>query len=83
MTFDASGWLLVCAVTTNPQTYRFASTGPYYVEVGGQPRISRKSAQFFLDWVNERIAGLELENAEQKLQAMVYLDKCVSSGNRR
>ncbi len=38
VTFDASGWLLVRAVTSNAQTFRFASTGPYYVEVGDQPR---------------------------------------------
>jgi len=75
VTFDASGWLLVRAVTANAQTFRFASTGPYYVEVGDQPRISRKSAQFFLDWVNERIGRLQLEDAQQKADVMVYLDK--------
>jgi hypothetical protein len=52
--FTESGWFLVRAVADNPQTYRFASTGPYYVEVGYQPRISRKSVQFFLDWTNKR-----------------------------
>jgi hypothetical protein len=75
VTFDASGWLLVRAVTANAQTFRFASTGPYYVEVGDQPRISRKSAQFFLDWVNERRDGLKLDDSQQKAEAMVYLDK--------
>jgi len=49
--FDASGWFLVRAVTSNPQTYQFASTGPYYVQQADRPRISRKSVQFFLDWV--------------------------------
>ena len=37
-----------------PDTYRFATTAPYYVEIGDQPRISKTSAQFFLDWVDER-----------------------------
>ena len=58
-----------------PQTFRFASTGPYYVEVGDQPRISRKSAQFFLDWVDERGARLQLEDAEQRKQVVAYLEK--------
>ena len=49
--FDASGWFLVRAVTNNQQTYQFASSGPYYVEKGGQPRVSRRSVQFFLDWI--------------------------------
>ena len=49
--FDDSGWFLVRAVTTNGQTHQFASTGPYYVEKAGRPRVSRASVQFFLDWI--------------------------------
>jgi hypothetical protein len=52
VTFDASGWFLVRAVTNNPQMYQFASSGPYYVELAGRPRISKKSVQFFLDWID-------------------------------
>ncbi len=52
--FDQSGWFLVRAVTDLPKNYRFAMTGPYYVEVGHERRISRRAAQFFLDWVGER-----------------------------
>jgi hypothetical protein len=50
--FDDSGWFLVRAVTTNPKTYQFASSGPYYVEKAGRPRVSRRSVQFFLDWID-------------------------------
>ena len=50
--FDDSGWFLVRAVTNNQQTYQFASSGPYYVEKAGQPRVSRRSVQFFLDWID-------------------------------
>lgn len=52
--FDRSGWFLVRAVTELDQTYRFASSGPYYVRIGEQPRIGRGSVQFFLDWLDER-----------------------------
>ncbi len=58
VTFDASGWFLVRAVTKNAQMYQFASTGPYYVEQAGQPRISKKSVQFFLDWLTAADAHL-------------------------
>jgi hypothetical protein len=58
VTIDASGWFLVRAVTSNPQTYQFASTGPYYAELGGKPRISKKSARFFLDWIDAAEARL-------------------------
>ena len=57
--FTKSGWLLVRAVTDVEETYRFASTGPYYVEIGNQPRISRRSVQFFLDWLDQRTAKLK------------------------
>jgi hypothetical protein len=49
--FDQSGWFLVRAVTNIPNTYQFASSGPYYVEQARRPRISRRSVQFFLDWI--------------------------------
>jgi hypothetical protein len=57
--FEASGWFLVRAVTNNHRTYQFASSGPYYVEQAGKPRVSGRSVQFFLDWIEaaqERIA---------------------------
>ena len=57
--FDSSGWFLVRAVTNEPQKYEFASTGPYYVERGGRPRISRTSVEFFLDWIDEWVAQIE------------------------
>ncbi len=60
--FDQSGWFLVRAVTDVQDTYRFAMTGPYYVEFGYQPRISKTSAQFFLDWVYERARRLKLDD---------------------
>ena len=67
LTFRESGWFLVRAVTANTQTYQFASTGPYYVEADSGPRISRKSVQFFLDWLDEaaeKFAGNEAVQAD-------------------
>lgn len=72
ITFDKSGWLLVRVMADNQQTYRFASTGPYYVEIGGQPRISKTSAQFFLDWVYERARGVKIDDADQREDVMQY-----------
>ena len=72
LTFQESGWMLIRAVTNNEQTYRFASTGPYYVEIGQEPRISKKSAQFFLDWVYERAKRIRLEDSEQQQEVLQY-----------
>lgn len=68
LTFDESGWFLIRAVTDVPETYRFATTGPYYVEMGDRPRISKTSAQFFLDWVDERMAAVtrQLDDPSQR-----------------
>ncbi|MSU62427.1 MAG: hypothetical protein EXS31_08530 [Pedosphaera sp.] len=59
-TLKESGWFLVRALGTATNTFRFASTAPWYVEIGGQPmKPRRESAQFFVDWCRERIANLE------------------------
>lgn len=52
--FERSGWLAFRAVATEPDGYQYALSGPYYVEVGSERRISRQAAEFFLDWVYER-----------------------------
>ena len=50
-----------------PGTFRFASTGPFYVEVGSSPRrVSKASAQFFLDWVRERMGQIKLADTHQQ-----------------
>jgi hypothetical protein len=72
LTFDRSGWFLVRAVTDVAKTYRFAMTGPYYVEVGYQRRISKRAAQFFLDWVVERARQIHLADPEQQREVLQW-----------
>jgi hypothetical protein len=69
--FDDSGWFLVRAVTDDRRKYQFASSGPYYVEKNGSPRVSRRSVQFFLDWIDA---------AEARLRGSKHLD---ADGRRR
>lgn len=71
--FDDSGWFLIRAVADVEPTYRFGCTGPYYVEFSDSPRpVSRRSAQFFLDWVDERTAALpELVKDEAQLMELL------------
>ena len=86
--FTASGWFLVRAVTDRPDTYRFAMTGPYYVEIGGKRRISRSAVQFFIDWIGE-LAGRDepadspakRETLEWRRQALDYWKKLLSRAN--
>ncbi len=72
LNFQESGWFVIRAVTGVPDTYRFATTGPYYVEIGYRPRISKASAQFFLDWVNERTKNLKLEDPSERETVLKY-----------
>ena len=65
------GWFLLRAITDKKTTFRFASTAPFYVEVGKASRISHRSAQFFLDWVKQRQARVpnKLKNPTQLREA--------------
>ncbi|MCH7987926.1 MAG: hypothetical protein IID46_02110, partial [Planctomycetes bacterium] len=71
--FQKSGWFLVRAITDNKRTFRFASTAPFYVEIGSEKRrISRRSVKFFLDWVVERAKRVPMKLEDpQKLQEVL------------
>jgi hypothetical protein len=70
--FQHSGWFLLRVVTDVPQTYRFAMTGPYYVEFSGQRRISKQAAQFFLDWVYQRARQIAIDDPKKKEGVLAY-----------
>jgi hypothetical protein len=60
LVFDRSGWFLVRAVARVPTTFRFASTAPFYVEIGDRPRVvHRADVAFFLEWIDARTAALD------------------------
>ena len=51
-----SGWFLVRAIADVTNTFCFASTAPWYVEVAGKPmQPVRESAEFFVQWSQDRI----------------------------
>jgi len=70
--FTRSGWFIVRAITNNSKTFRFASTGPYYVEIGYERRISKKAAQFFSDWVYERAGRIKLDDPVEKNEVLEF-----------
>jgi len=71
--FKASGWFLIRAIAEVPGTFRFASTGPFYVEIGPAPRrVSKASARFFLDWVRERMSQIKLDDPRQQEEILQY-----------
>jgi hypothetical protein len=71
--FPESGWFLVRAIAENQKTFRFASTAPFYVEIGAaQSRISKRSAEFFLDWTRERMGRIKLDDPGQRQEVLEY-----------
>ncbi|MBO9572780.1 MAG: CehA/McbA family metallohydrolase [Chitinophagaceae bacterium] len=75
ITFDKSGWFLVRVIAKKPGNFRFASTAPYYVEIGNNKKyISKSSAQFFLDWTNDRANSIKVESDEEKAEVFKYID---------
>jgi hypothetical protein len=71
--FRESGWFLVRAIADNEKTFRFASTAPFYVEIGDtKHRVSAASAQFFLDWTRERMARVKLSDPSQRDSVLHY-----------
>jgi hypothetical protein len=84
--FEASGWFLVRTIVDNPVTFRFASTAPFYVEIGDSlRRISRKSVTFFRDWVDERIARIKktVTDRSQQLEILRYHDTARAFWDKR
>ena len=73
LTFRESGWFLVRTIADEPKTFRFASTAPFYVEVGdAKRRVSKSSAKFFLAWVKERAERVKLEDADQRREVLKH-----------
>jgi hypothetical protein len=71
--FQESGWFLVRAITENHKTFRFASTAPFYVEIGvTKVRISKASAEFFLAWTRERMGRVKLDDPAQRQEVIAY-----------
>ncbi|MEX2310454.1 MAG: CehA/McbA family metallohydrolase [Pirellulales bacterium] len=70
---DEPCWFLVRAIADVENTFRFAATAPWFVQVGDvEHRISRRSVQFFLDWVDERIERLKanIKNDAEREQVL-------------
>ena len=73
--FERSGWFLVRAIAEEPKTFRFASTAPFYVEIGAEKRrVSRASAKFFLDWVDERRGRVKEPDEEKRAEVLRFHD---------
>ena len=54
----------------------FASTAPFYVELGdAKRRVSRASAKFFLDWVDERRGRIKETDEKKRAEVLKFHDE--------
>jgi hypothetical protein len=84
--FSSSGWFLVRAIADERETFRFASTGPYYVQLGDdRNHISRSSVEFFRRWVAERTTRVEenLRDDPQRDSVLTHHYRARDFWNRR
>lgn len=71
--FKESGWFLVRVMTKVPNTFRFASTAPYYVEIGDRRHhLDPGSVGFFKDWVDERIGRIDINDPAKREEVLKY-----------
>lgn len=78
VTFDRSGWFLLRAIADNPRTFRFGSTAPFYLEIGSEKQcISRASAEFFVEWVKQRMGRIQLKEEAQRREVLRYHEQAL------
>jgi hypothetical protein len=71
--FKESGWFLVRAIADNKKTFRFASTAPFYVEIGPtKERVSKASSEFFLEWTRQRMGRIKLDDPGQRKEVLAH-----------
>lgn len=73
ISFDKSGWFLVRVICKKTGNFRFASTAPYRVNIGNKEYISKASAQYFLNWVNQRARSIKVSDPKQSADIMKYI----------
>lgn len=83
VSFSESGWFAVRAMTSTTNNYQYATTGPYYVERDGQPRISKRSVQFFLNWLAAAKVAFADDKVKQKeiAQTSAFWEDLLSKAN--
>ncbi len=65
LSINESGWLVLRVVTEHENSYRLATTAPFYFDFDNRPRISRSAVQFFADWLEESKALIAKDNNVQ------------------
>jgi hypothetical protein len=63
MVIDQPGWAIIRVVTLHEGHFRAAMSAPWYFEVPGDRRISKRSVKFFQDWLSDYETELKSDPA--------------------
>jgi len=89
---QSSGWYLLRARGDGPaypilDVYPYATTGPIYLTVGGQPVRSPNDARYFLAWIDRLQAAAEANRdwntAQEKTRVLETIQKARAEFERR
>ncbi len=56
---EESGWVMIRVITLYEDHYRAAVSAPWYIEFDGRSRVTRRSVEFFRDWLSQYEARLK------------------------
>ena len=74
-----SGWFLIRAIADLDHTFRFACTGPWYVDIATTRRpVQKRSAEFFLEWTRERRSRLQATDFEGRPEVLKTVQEAES-----
>ena len=54
-----SGWLVLRVVTSYEDSYRLATTAPFYFEFDGKPRIAKEAVGLFQEWLAASLTAID------------------------
>ncbi len=65
LSIEESGWLVLRVVTEHEDSYRMATTAPFYFEFDSQRRISKAAVEFFQEWLLDSQSLIEKDASLQ------------------
>ena len=70
---EESGWVMIRVVTLYEDHYRAAISAPWHIEFDGQPRVTKRSVEFFRDWLSQYEARLKKLPAKELAPHIPYI----------
>jgi hypothetical protein len=78
LTMSSSGWIIIRVISDVEKNFRFASTAPFYFQIGTQKTyISQSSAEYFLKLTKDRATEIKVDSPEQRKVIDMYVNRAI------